>query len=83
MAFLDLVKSRVGEAFERWSAKRTSRGSGMMRDFEAAKREFGTRQHTVPWFISVGTVADNSENGIKAGSMKLTTYSSNIPLRSS
>jgi hypothetical protein len=76
-AFLDLVRRRVGDAFGRWPAKKTGRDSRLTREFEAAKRDFGTREHTEPWLMPLGNIGDNPQNQIEAGEMRLTVYFSN------
>jgi hypothetical protein len=76
--FLKLVKNRVGETSKEWRAQKTSRGSPLMKAFDAAKRAFGTTTLTDSWLIPLGYVEDDLANGIEDGEMKLTVYG--IPL---
>jgi hypothetical protein len=79
-AFLNLVETRIGDAFKGWLPKKTGRGSLLMRAFEVAKTAFGTSAHTECWWIPVGNVEDDPANEIEDGEMKLTTYSVLFPL---
>ena len=71
-AFLKLLETRLGSAFRKWPARKTCRGSSLMRAFDTAKREFGTKTHTEGWQIPLGYIEDDPENGIEDCELCLT-----------
>lgn len=54
-------------------------GSSVMASFEAAKRGFGTSEHSQRWLIPLGNVDDDEINGVEDGEIKLTRYESDWP----
>ena len=72
-AFLKLLEDRLGKTFRGWPNRKTSRGSSLMKAFDAAKREFGTTAHTEGWQIPLGYIENDPEKGIEDCELNLTT----------
>ncbi|CUS11601.1 unnamed protein product [Tuber aestivum] len=70
--FLSLLESRIGPSFREWPARKTAPQGPLMREFDRAKREFGTTTRTLFWRIPVGYVRDDPENGIEDAELRLT-----------